>query len=112
MVKKNIGIEAVQPAKECTDPKCPWHGQLSLRGRVFVGKVVSDKAPKTAVVKWEHYHFIPKYEAYEKRNTRIVVYNPICIDAKKGDMVKVSECRPLSKTKSFCIIEVVKGELK
>ena len=112
MVKKGIGIEAKKPEKICNDVKCPWHGRLSLRGRVFVGKVVSDKANKTAVVKWEYHYYLPKYEAYEKRNTRIVAYNPECINAKKGDMVKIAESRPLSKTKSFCVIEIVNGVKK
>jgi len=108
MVKKNIGIEAEKPEKECTDDKCPWHGTLSVRGRVFVGSVISSKPPKTAIIKW-HYHYpLKKYQRYEKRNTRVVAYNPECIDAQKGDIVKIAECRPLSKTKTFTVIEVLK----
>jgi len=108
MVKKSIGIEAKKPEKECNDEKCPWHGKLALRGRVFVGTVVSVKPHKTAIVKWNYHYFLKKYERYEKRNTRIVAYNPECIDVKKGDNVKIAECRPLSKTKSFTVIEVLK----
>jgi small subunit ribosomal protein S17 len=70
-------------------------------------------AEKTAVVKWDHVHFIPKYERYERRHTRVSAYNPKCIDAKKGDIVRIAETRPISKTKSFCVIEIVKkGESK
>ncbi len=105
---RNIGIEAEPPAGVCQDPKCPWHGKLSLRGRIFKGVVVSAKAPKTVVVKWSYYRFLKKYERYERRNTRVVAYNPECISAKKGDTVRISECRPLSKTKSFVVIEKVK----
>jgi len=111
-MKRDIGIEAKRPEKECNDPKCPWHGRLSLRGRVFVGKVVSDKAAKTVVVRWEYHWYLPKYEAYEKRYTSVSAYNPVCINAKKGDIVKIAECRPLSKTKSFCVIEILNGEKK
>ena len=50
---------------------------------------------------------MPKYERYERRKSKMIVYNPECIDAKKGDVVKVAECRPLSKTKSFVVIEVI-----
>ncbi|MEM5872271.1 MAG: 30S ribosomal protein S17 [Candidatus Aenigmatarchaeota archaeon] len=110
---KNIGIEAKQPEKECNDVKCPWHGHLKLRGRVFVGEVVSDKAKKSVVVRWDYVNYIPKYERYERRNTKVMAYNPECINAKKGDVVKIAECRPLSKTKSFCVIEILKkGESK
>ena len=105
---RNIGIEAIPPKKICQDIRCPWHGSLSLRGRIFVGEVVSDKAKKTVVVRWNYNHFIPKYDRYERRNTKVAAYNPDCIDAKKGDVVKIVECRPLSKTKTFVVIEKVK----
>ena len=105
---RNIGIEANPPENSCQDVKCPWHGSLSLRGRIFVGEVVSDKAKKTVVVRWNYTHFIPKYDRYERRNTKVAAYNPDCIDAKKGDVVKIVECRPLSKTKTFVVIEKVK----
>ena len=105
---RNIGIKAAPPKESCKDIKCPWHGSLSLRGRIFVGEVVSDKAEKTVIVRWGYTHFIPKYERYERRNTTVAAYNPDCIDAKKGDIVKIIECRPLSKTKTFVVIEKVK----
>jgi small subunit ribosomal protein S17 len=106
---KNIGIDAALPAGRCTDKNCPWHGNLSLRGRQFTGKVISAKAPKTAIIEWEFVHFIPKYERYERRHSRLSAFNPECIAAKKGDTVRVSECRPISKTKSFAVIEIIGG---
>jgi small subunit ribosomal protein S17 len=105
---RNIGIEAKPPEGVCQDEKCPWHGKLPVRGRVFEGEVVSHMAEKTAVVKWEHVHFITKYERFERRHTRVSAYNPKCISAKKGDFVKIAETRPISKTKCFCVIEIVK----
>jgi len=110
---RNIGIEATPPKEVCADEKCPWHGQLSLRGRVFEGEVVSSMAEKSVVVRWDYTRYIPKYERFERRHTKVSAYNPKCINAKKGDFVKISETRPLSKTKSFCIIEIIKkGEAK
>jgi len=108
---RNIGIKAIPPKKVCNDIKCPWHGNLSLRGRIFTGTVTSAKAPKTAIIEWGFVHYLPKYERYERRHSRIVAYNPECIAAKEGDIVRVAECRPLSKTKSFTIIEIL-GEKK
>ena len=90
----------------------PWHGNLSLRGRHFTGEVLSAKAPKTAIVGWEFVHFIPKYERYERRHSRLSAFNPLCIAAKKGDIVRVAECRPISKTKSFAVIEIIVGKKK
>lgn len=105
---RNIGIDAKPPKKTCEDPKCPWHGKLPVRGRVLEGVVVSAKAPKTAIVERSYFHRIPKYERYERRRSRINAYNPDCISAKEGERVRIAECRPLSKTKRFVVVEKVK----
>ena len=105
---RNIGLDVKPPKKICKDIKCPFHGKLSVRGRVFIGNVVSSKAPKTAIVRWDYHHYNKKYERYERRHSKVIAYNPECIDAKEGDIVKIAECRPLSKTKKFVVIEVEK----
>ena len=92
---------------DCNDSKCPFHGSLSLRGRQFTGTVLSTKMRKTAVIEFERLYFLKKYERYEKRRTRLKVHNPMCINAKEGEIVEVMECRPLSKTKNFVIIKKV-----
>ena len=102
---KGIGIVVKQPEKECSDKHCVFHGDIKARGRQFTGVVVSTKMRKTAIVEWEWQRTIPKFERYEKRNTNLKVHNPACIDAKEGDVVRVHECRPLSKSKSFVIVE-------
>ena len=104
---RNIGLDVKPPKNACKDIKCPFHGRLSVRGRTFVGKVVSDKASKTVVVRWEYHSYNTKYERYERRHSKVAAYNPECIDAKKGDDVRIAECRPLSKTKKFVVIEKV-----
>lgn len=105
---RDIGIDVKPPKNTCVDPNCPFHGSLSIRGRVLEGIVVSDKASKTVIVERHYLHYIRKYERYERRHSRIAAYNPECISAKKGDKVRMAECRPLSKTKHFVVIEVVK----
>lgn len=105
---RNIGIGVKPPEKECQDPKCPFHGKLGVRGKILDGIVVSTKAQKTAIVERGYFHYVPKYERYERRHSRIAAYNPECISAKEGDRVKIAECRPLSKTKSFVVVEVIK----
>jgi small subunit ribosomal protein S17 len=92
---------------ECNDTKCPKHGQISVRGTVFTGTVVSAKPGKTAVVERTIVKFVPKFERYKKSKSRIYAHNPDCIGAKEDDIVKLGETRKLSKTKSFVVLEVV-----
>lgn len=105
--KKNIGLAAKPPKEDCGSEKCPWHGRVKIRGRVFRGTVVSAKGVNTAIVAWNYYTFIPKYERYERRKTKVAAQNPACIAAKAGDIVSIGECRPLSKSKAFVIFEKV-----
>ncbi len=93
------------PEEECQDEKCPHHGNLSVRGRVFEGEVVSDKMDKTIIVERNYAEKTPKFERYERRSSRIQAHNPPCVDAKEGDVVKIAECRKLSKQKSFVVLE-------
>jgi len=104
---KNIGLDVNPPKKECNSERCPWHGYLKVRGRVFKGVVASSRPLKTAIVEWNYYIFNQKYERYERRKTNVAAHNPDCISAKPGDTVIIAECRPLSKTKSFVVVERV-----
>ena len=102
----NIGINVKQPQKKCAkDANCPFHGSLRVRGREHEGTVVSAKMRRSAVVEWERRILLPKYERYEKRLSKITVHAPDCLDVREGDMVRIAETRPLSKTKHGVIIE-------
>lgn len=107
---KNIGIETAKPDKtpKVFDPKDPFYGAVKVRGRVFMGKVISAKMQKTVTVEWPRRKYSKKYERFEMRRTRVKAHNPESIDAKEGDMVRIAETRPLSKTKNFVVIEIVK----
>lgn len=96
--------------KVCNDKNCPFHGNLRTRGRTFTGTIISNKMHKTAVVEWSWNKFVPKYQRYAPKRTKIKVHNPECITALEGDMVKIIGCRPLSKTKNFVIVEVLGKE--
>jgi small subunit ribosomal protein S17 len=102
--KTDIGIDVKPPAKVCTDQNCPFHGRLPVRGQIFEGTVVSDGMDKSAVIRRERLVYVPKYERYLKRTSRMSVHSPPCIEAKSGDEVTVMECRPLSKTIAFTIV--------
>ena len=106
-MKKNIGVKLKVPKAKCEDKKCPFHGNVRVRGREFTGIVVETDAHRSATVEWPRVYHVPKYERYEKRKTRIRVHNPSCINAKKGDKIRIMETRPLSKTKKFVIIEKI-----
>lgn len=80
---------------------------ISIRGKTFVGTVVSDKMNNTVLVQWERRVPVRKFERYEKRRSKVPAHNPDDIDAKEGDVVRVKETRPLSKTKNFTVTEIV-----
>src|SRR3989339_517858 len=90
--------------------KMSTKNSLSLRGRSFVGTVISARMQKTVTVEWERRHFLKKYERYEKRKSKVKAHNPESVNAKEGDVVKIMECRPISKTKNFIVIGIMGKE--
>ncbi len=92
---------------QCIDEKCPFHGLLSLRGAVFTGKVISAREKKSAVVAIDYTRKVRKFERLEKRRSKLHCHVPSCISVKEGDLVQVSECRKLSKTKAHVVTKVL-----
>jgi small subunit ribosomal protein S17 len=92
------------PSRTCSDLDCPWHGTVSLRGKLLYGRLASHKARGLAVIERDYYHYLPKYSRYEKRRSRIHAHLPPCVSAKEGEQVVAAECRPLSKTVSFVVL--------
>ncbi len=107
---KNIGLGVAVPEKTCDDKNCPFHGMLKTHGRIFRGVVISSRAQKTVTVRIKRLVYYIKYERYGKRDTKIHAHNPECIDAQKGDKVKIMETRPLSKIKNFVVVEKIGKE--
>lgn len=103
--QNNIGIKVNLPSKSCDDKKCPFHGNLKVRGQMFEGRIIKASTSKTAQIEFQRLYSLPKFERFEKRRTRLQVHNPPCINAQLGDQVKIIACRPISKTKNFVIIE-------
>jgi len=98
-------LTAKKPKKTCDDINCPFHGILSLRGRSLEGIVVSDKMDKTIIVRRDYLHYVPKFKRYERRRSNAPAHSPPCLEIKAGDKVKLAECRSISKTVSFVVIE-------
>lgn len=93
--------------QQCEDKNCPKHGDLKVRGAVIEGIVVSDKPKNTIIVQKEYLYYVPKYERYERRKTKVNAHIPPCMEVKVGDKVRIGECRKVSKTKTFVLIEKV-----
>jgi small subunit ribosomal protein S17 len=104
-----IGLNVTEPEGTCSDEDCPFHGNLSVRGQVLEGEVASTDMEKTVVVEREYDVFVPKYDRYMKRRSRVPAHAPECIDVSVGDTVSIAETRPLSKTKSHVLVEVTDG---
>jgi len=107
---RSVGMDVEAPKEKCNDRNCPFHGSLKVRGRQFKGVVKSAKMHSTATVEWTSIVKIPKYERYEKKRSKVKAHNPKCINAAEGDIVRIINCRPLSKTKNFVIIEKIGRE--
>ena len=102
---RDIGIDVKAPSGECTDPNCPFHGSLSVRGQTIDGVVATVKMNKTVVVERNYLKYQKKYERFEKRSNRYTAHAPSCLGLKAGDRVTIMECRPISKTVSFVVVE-------
>lgn len=107
---RNIGIVypgLKPPEKVCNDKKCPWHGNVRVRGLLLVGKVIKSRMQNTVVVEREYVVWVRKFKRYERRRSRIHAHNPPCISAKEGDIVLIGETRPLAKSVSFVVLGVI-----
>ncbi len=107
-MKKNIGLTVTAPKKECDDKNCPYHGNLSVRGKLFEGKVVSARAKNTIVVQKESLVYFTKFKRYARSKNTIHAYKPSCIEVEEGDLVLTAECRPVAKSVSYVVVEVKK----
>ena len=77
---------------------------MESRGRVLSGVVISDKADKTISVKIERKVKHPKYGKVIKRSTKVHAHDENN-SAKVGDFVSIQERRPISKLKSFVLLD-------
>src|SRR3954470_21023956 len=91
---------------ESHEPTLSVHEPTTGRPKVRVGKVVSDKADQTITVRIE---IARRHRRYEKivRSTSTLHAHDAANDANEGDLVRVIESRPLSKTKRWRLVEVL-----
>ena len=71
-----------------------------------IGRVVSDRMTQTIVVRAEERRLHPKYRKYIRRHFKFNAHDPHG-EASLGDLVKIEECRPLSRTKRWRLVEII-----
>ena len=110
--KKTEKTHAAEASKnaECSDRNCHIHGNLKIRGRVFEGRVIR-KFDKRVAIEFERMIYVKKYERYAKSRTKIHAHLASCMNDQIhiGDLIKIQECRPLSKIIHFTVIGKIKG---
>ncbi|MBO6224467.1 MAG: 30S ribosomal protein S17 [Psychrobacter sp.] len=82
------------------------NNQTATNASVLTGRVVSDKMDKSITVLIERLVRHPLYGKQLRRSTKIKAHDEdnVC---QQGDLVRIKETRPISKTKSWTLVEVV-----
>ena len=82
------------------------NNQATTNASVLTGRVVSDKMDKSITVLIERLVRHPLYGKQLRRSTKIKAHdeNNVC---QQGDLVRIKETRPISKTKSWTLVEVI-----
>ena len=105
---KNIGISVKKSTRSPTNDEKnnPFNGSLSIRGKLFEGIVVNAKAKHTVTIEKKSFINFSKFRRYGRSKNRIHAHVPSNLDIEEGERVIAAECRPISKSVSFVIIEV------
>ena len=72
--------------------------------RILNGIVVSDKAHKTVIVRVERRVMHPVYKKFVRRSKKYAAHDEANL-CKTGDLVRIEECPPISKRKTWLVIE-------
>merc|ERR1719383_1259975 len=108
---RNVGLGFKTPRDAVigtyVDKKCPFTGNVSIRGRILTGIVTKMKMQRTIVIRREYLHYVKKYSRFEKRHKNMSVHLSPCFrDVNIGDTVTFGECRPLAKTVRHNVLKV------
>lgn len=103
-----LGIKTPKEAinGKFVDKKCPFTGNVPIRGRILKGVVKSTKMNRTIIVRRDYLHYLPKYSRYEKRHKNVPAHCSPAFRVNAGDVVTIGQCRPLSKTVRFNLLSI------
>ena len=97
-----------------TDKKCPFTSEVSIRGRILTGRVISTKMTRTIIIRRDYLHYVPKYstwryflwasnhhahwrslpaDRYEKRHKNLAAHVSPAFRVEPGDVVTVGQSR-------------------
>jgi len=79
--------------------------------RTITGKVISNKMDKTITVLVERVIKHPVYGKYIKRSSKMMAHDEQN-SCNEGDVVSITSCRPMSKNKTFKLVEVLDAAKK
>ncbi|MGD9596937.1 MAG: 30S ribosomal protein S17 [Steroidobacteraceae bacterium] len=74
--------------------------------RILTGRVVSNRMQKTIAVEIERLVKHPTYGKYIRRTTKLLAHDENG-DSREGDRVSIAPCRPMSRRKSWRLVEVL-----
>ena len=105
---RNIGLPIKELKKKPVknENNNPFNGSLSIRGKIFEGVVINAKAKGTVVIERESLIDFTKFKRFGRSKNKIHAHVPSNLDIQEGDYVIAAECRPISKSVSFVIVEV------
>ena len=105
---RNIGLPVKELKKKPDENENnnPFNGSLSIRGKIFEGIVINAKAKGTVVIERESLIDFTKFKRFGRSKNKIHAHVPSNLDIQEGDRVVAAECRPISKSVSFVVVEV------
>jgi small subunit ribosomal protein S17 len=97
---------AAKPKAAAPESAQPASRVEAVGARTLTGRVVSTKMQKTIAVEIERLIKHPTYGKYIRRTTKLLAHDEKGA-SKEGDLVVISPCRPMSRHKSWQLVEVV-----
>ena len=105
---RNIGLPVKVKEKDVSENEKnnPFNGSLAIRGKLFEGTVINAKAKGTVVIQKESPIYFSKFKRFGRSKNKIRAHVPSNLNIQEGDFVIAAECRPISKSVSFVVVEV------
>ncbi|GFO35011.1 40S ribosomal protein s11 [Plakobranchus ocellatus] len=79
---RNVGLGFKTPREAIIgtyiDKKCPFTGNVNIRGRILTGRVLKMKMMRTIVIRREYLHYVKKYNRFEKKHKNLSVHLSPC----------------------------------